>query len=275
MVREPFERTNKLTPPAPERKGFDYRGKQFLTRSGRLCQKWDDQSPHKHTRGPRWRKNVGVDGGHNYCRNPDRQGATIWCYTTDSRKRWEYCDPEPLDCTHASLGLKDPLPGVKKQCYFDADNYYSSDSFKKDKEAYEAKIKAEESLKLVKEQNARAEAAERRSFAAKAALIAAGAKAERERLAAIAESRRNWMQKQAENLENEKAARERAYKKALARQDRAQKRRLRAERLRFQARKAQRRWRRAQKAKKRANEIDRVKLAIEAHMRRAQMQDKL
>jgi hypothetical protein len=130
-------------------------------------------------------------------------------------------------------------------------------------------------LRLVKEQNARAERAEKRSFAAKSALIIAKAKAERERQAAIAESRRNWAQKQAENIENEKAAREEAYKRALKRQDRAQKRRLKAQRLQFQARKAQRMWRRAQKARKRANEIDRAKLAIEAHMRKAQMQEKL
>ena len=60
--------------------------------------------------------------------------------------------------------MKDPLPGIKKQCYFDDNNYYSSDSFKKDQEALDARAKAEESLKLVKEQNERAELAERRSF---------------------------------------------------------------------------------------------------------------
>jgi hypothetical protein len=32
----------------------------------------------------------------NYCRNTDPKGAkTIWCYTTDSNKRWEYCEPMP------------------------------------------------------------------------------------------------------------------------------------------------------------------------------------
>ena len=31
-------------------------------------------------------------GQHNYCRNPS-SGSTIWCYTTDPVKRWEYCDP--------------------------------------------------------------------------------------------------------------------------------------------------------------------------------------
>lgn len=28
----------------------------------------------------------------NYCRNPDGE-PTIWCYTTDRKKRWEYCSP--------------------------------------------------------------------------------------------------------------------------------------------------------------------------------------
>jgi len=33
-------------------------------------------------------------GDHNYCRNPDGE-KTIWCYTTDVSKRWEYCDVAP------------------------------------------------------------------------------------------------------------------------------------------------------------------------------------
>jgi hypothetical protein len=32
------------------------------------------------------------DGSGNYCRNPDG-GVTIWCYTTNRNKRWDYCDP--------------------------------------------------------------------------------------------------------------------------------------------------------------------------------------
>lgn len=27
-----------------------------------------------------------------YCRNPDGDVNGPWCYTTDSRKAWEYCD---------------------------------------------------------------------------------------------------------------------------------------------------------------------------------------
>ena len=66
-----------------------YRGCQAQTRSGKTCQSWESQTPHGH-------KQVlgekGVEAGHNYCRNPDGED-TIWCYTTDPEKRWEYCEP--------------------------------------------------------------------------------------------------------------------------------------------------------------------------------------
>ena len=58
-----------------------YRGCQSKTRSGRTCQSWDRQWPHKHSR----RKCHKGSCGNNYCRNPDGE-PTIWCYTTDSRK---------------------------------------------------------------------------------------------------------------------------------------------------------------------------------------------
>jgi hypothetical protein len=70
-----------------------YRGNQNKTRSGKTCMMWADQSPHKHTRGPEKRPGMGTEGkGNNKCRNPDN-GDTIWCYTTDPKKRFEYCDP--------------------------------------------------------------------------------------------------------------------------------------------------------------------------------------
>ena len=76
--------------------GIGYRGCQTKTRSGRTCQQWDSQSPHGHSN----RNCAKGSCGNNYCRNPD--GApTIWCYTTDRYKRWEYCDPDPLP--HACL----------------------------------------------------------------------------------------------------------------------------------------------------------------------------
>jgi len=69
--------------------GSGYRGCRTTTRSGRTCQNWLEQSPHRHSRTPENYPNMGL-GDHNYCRNPDG-GRTIWCYTTNPSRRWEYC----------------------------------------------------------------------------------------------------------------------------------------------------------------------------------------
>ena len=80
-------------------KGSGYRGCQTKTKSGLTCQRWDRQSPHKHSY---HKPGQTYDAGpHNYCRNPDGS-STIWCYTTSSSKRWEYCcllytSPSPRD----------------------------------------------------------------------------------------------------------------------------------------------------------------------------------
>lgn len=71
-------------------KGMSYRGCQTKTKAGTTCQAWDSQSPHKHRFTQKKEPNAGLDG--NYCRNPDGD-ATIWCYTTDPKDRWEYCKP--------------------------------------------------------------------------------------------------------------------------------------------------------------------------------------
>jgi len=68
-----------------------YRGCQTKTVSGKTCQKWTSQAPHRHSRTPAKYPDAGL-GNHNYCRNPDKAN-TIWCYTTDKKKRWEYCKP--------------------------------------------------------------------------------------------------------------------------------------------------------------------------------------
>ena len=87
-----------------------YRGCQNTTKNGITCQKWTEQSPHKHNRTNENYPNKGV-GDHNYCRNPDNEPHGIWCYTTDKKKRWEYCSPKEL---------KQPQPlvncGEKKNC---------------------------------------------------------------------------------------------------------------------------------------------------------------
>ena len=67
-----------------------YRGCANKTVSGRKCQKWTVQWPHRHSRTP-WKYRGKGLGNHNYCRNPDGEPGGIWCYTNDRRKRWEYC----------------------------------------------------------------------------------------------------------------------------------------------------------------------------------------
>eukprot|EP01083_Nonionella_stella_P213663 770448_1 len=70
--------------------GYDYRGCQTTTRLGYTCQYWTDQSPHTHTMMVEY-PNAAL-GPHHFCRNPDGDD-TIWCYTTDSGKRLDFCDP--------------------------------------------------------------------------------------------------------------------------------------------------------------------------------------
>ena len=65
-------------------KGEEYIGNISTTKSGRTCQEWKSQTPHKHSYCSHLEKN--------FCRNPDGEDNGPWCYTTDRNKRWEYCD---------------------------------------------------------------------------------------------------------------------------------------------------------------------------------------
>ena len=61
------------------------------TVTGRKCQKWVSDIPHRH----RYHLDSKYPEGSqaaakSYCRDPDGDGAP-WCYTVDPAKRWEYC----------------------------------------------------------------------------------------------------------------------------------------------------------------------------------------
>jgi hypothetical protein len=90
-------------------KGFDYRGSQTKTKSGKTCQSWDCVPGGNQTTGTGACVNMnymynssampysGLEG--NFCRNPTNgtdpnlESFTIWCYTTDLTQRWEVCIP--------------------------------------------------------------------------------------------------------------------------------------------------------------------------------------
>ncbi|XP_062858491.1 plasminogen [Trichomycterus rosablanca] len=69
--------------------GNSYRGNIGVTMSGKTCQSWSSQVPHKHNRTPDNYPCKGLD--ENYCRNPDNE-RNPWCYTSDPNTRWEYCN---------------------------------------------------------------------------------------------------------------------------------------------------------------------------------------
>ncbi|XP_078694968.1 plasminogen-like isoform X2 [Branchiostoma floridae x Branchiostoma belcheri] len=72
--------------------GASYRGTVSVTATGKTCQRWDSQTPHRHTMTPA--KYPSLE--QNYCRNPDGESG-LWCYTTDPSVRWGYCNVPPCE----------------------------------------------------------------------------------------------------------------------------------------------------------------------------------
>ncbi|XP_053113412.1 hepatocyte growth factor isoform X5 [Hemicordylus capensis] len=68
--------------------GESYRGPMDHTETGKECQRWDLQKPHRHPFRPEKYPDKGFDD--NYCRNPDGK-LRPWCYTLDPNTPWEFC----------------------------------------------------------------------------------------------------------------------------------------------------------------------------------------
>ncbi|XP_016099317.1 hepatocyte growth factor-like [Sinocyclocheilus grahami] len=74
--------------------GESYRGPLDHTESGRECQRWDLDEPHKHLFHLKRYPDKGLKD--NYCRNPDGRQRP-WCFTTDPSTPWEYCNIKQCD----------------------------------------------------------------------------------------------------------------------------------------------------------------------------------
>lgn len=74
-----------------------YTGMRICTTSGKLCQRWDTQSPHPHSFTDSNFPNNNITKSEAYCRDPGGVRGEPWCYTTDPSVEWETCDIP--DCT--------------------------------------------------------------------------------------------------------------------------------------------------------------------------------
>ena len=86
-----------------------------MTRYNKTCQAWSSQVPHAHNNTPELQPDAGLNS--NFCRNPDGEHKTIWCYTDEPNQKWEYCDP---------IVDKPPVPeaGVELISWVDNDKAY-------------------------------------------------------------------------------------------------------------------------------------------------------
>ncbi|KAG8522385.1 Apolipoprotein(a), partial [Galemys pyrenaicus] len=115
------------TPPPPsgptfqclKGRGDSYRGNVAVTRSGLTCQRWSNQTPHRHNRTPENFPCKDLDA--NYCRNPDGE-TSPWCFTTNSSVRWEYCeipscDSPPVSSEQMDATVPPEQTPVVQDCY--------------------------------------------------------------------------------------------------------------------------------------------------------------
>merc|ERR1712121_153850 len=100
----------------------EYQGFRAVTASGRKCQQWSADAPHKHSyhmrcdfADGRTQKDV-----KNFCRTAVWETSyEPWCFTSDSKKRWEYCGIRKCGCPYgySGAGCQTKINAVPKRCF--------------------------------------------------------------------------------------------------------------------------------------------------------------
>ncbi|XP_032895122.1 prothrombin [Amblyraja radiata] len=85
----------KPSAPCVPNQGYFYHGTLNVTRSGKVCQAWSSQYPHRHNFTTENFPTTELE--ENYCRNPDHDEDGIWCHTNDPMTETEYCELDYCD----------------------------------------------------------------------------------------------------------------------------------------------------------------------------------
>ena len=98
------------------------------------------QVPHQHSEIPEDYTFEGLD--ENFCRNPNSEKSTIWCYTTDPGMKWDFCYPVheasdiqiPIEfgnfgldftSTHKIEHSSESLTGIENDRYYRGSQHYT------------------------------------------------------------------------------------------------------------------------------------------------------
>ena len=84
----------------PVTRGVFYRGTVSVTQDGCTCLHWTSQPPDNNALTAEKYPNAGLDGNHNFCRNPQKDADTKyekpWCFVANPAncvgKAWDYCN---------------------------------------------------------------------------------------------------------------------------------------------------------------------------------------